>query len=174
MNRLRILVLLLALPIAFYGQARKKQKAPKAHDHGVASINIVVDGKNVAIEFEAPAEGIIGFEHAARTPAQKKQQQAGLDTLRRRIGEIVRFGPAAGCTITPRKVEVIQEQGEDHSEVKADFAATCTGTLAGAPIHFGLTRVFPKMHDLRVQLLNGTQQDGITVEHDRGSLTLAK
>lgn len=153
----------------------KKGKAlQKAHEHGSAMINIAVDGKTAVVEFEAPSEGIFGFEHQARTAAQKKLQEAGLATLRTRIGSMVVFDPAVACRFTVRKAVVEQEAGEDHSEVQAEFDVACNQPLAGSRIRFGVTAVFPRLREVKVQVLNGAQQTGLTVTSDRGTIELSK
>ena len=43
----------------------------KAHEHGVASLNVAVEGNNIYIEFSSPAANIVGFEHHPRTHDQK-------------------------------------------------------------------------------------------------------
>ena len=54
-----------------------------AHEHGVASLNIAVEGNRVYIEFSSPAANIVGFEHHPRTHEQKDAVKDAVNKLRR-------------------------------------------------------------------------------------------
>jgi len=164
----------LVLATAMAEPPNKSKAAQKAHEHGSAMLNIAVDGKTAVVEFEAPSEGIFGFEHQARTAAQKKLQETGLATLRTRIGSMVIFDPSLACRFTVRKAVVEREAGEDHSEVQAEFDVACNQPLAGSRIRFAVSAVFPRLREVKVQVLNGTQQTGLTVTNDRGTVELSK
>lgn len=43
------------------------------HEHGVAHMNLSVEGKKVEIEVKSPLANFISFEHAPETEAQKKE-----------------------------------------------------------------------------------------------------
>jgi hypothetical protein len=45
----------------------------EAHEHGVAHLNVAVEGSDLIIELFSPAANIVGFEHHPRTQAQKDQ-----------------------------------------------------------------------------------------------------
>lgn len=42
-----------------------------AHEHGVAHLNVAIEGDNLYIELISPAANIVGFEHHPRTEKQK-------------------------------------------------------------------------------------------------------
>ena len=62
-----------------------EQRHAEAHVHGVAEINIVVEGKRVVVEFHTPAEGLMGFEHEAKTEAEKKKRDAAMKIINERF-----------------------------------------------------------------------------------------
>jgi hypothetical protein len=140
--------------------------------HGAAKLNIAIEGKSITIQLESPADSIVGFEYTAKTAADKTRQEAALNTLKTRIGEMVAFDPKAACKVTPRKVAVEKDPGEDHSDVNAEFTGSCSGSLAGTTLRFGFSRVFPRIVDIDVQLLNGEQQTGAKIHNDQGSIPL--
>jgi hypothetical protein len=86
--------------------------AEGAHEHGVARVDIAIDGAQAIVAFRGPASGVYGFEHAARTPGEVEQRDAGLEALRERIPEMVRFAAALGCTFRPIGVGHLDEVGE--------------------------------------------------------------
>jgi hypothetical protein len=51
------------------------------HVHGDAELFIALEGNQVLIEFESPADNIIGFEHAPATPLQHQQLATSLALL---------------------------------------------------------------------------------------------
>jgi hypothetical protein len=151
-----------------------QQRGHKAHEHGHAKLNIAFEtttGAPVgAIELESPADSILGFEHVAKTPADKARQEKALALLKARFGEMVVL--PAGCKMTPAKVEVHVEG--QHAEVHAEFTAKCAGPIAGKTISFGFAKVFPKIEEVEVQMIAGTQQAKLEVEKDKGTLQIAK
>ena len=51
------------------------------HVHGEAQLFIAIDGNQVLLELESPADNIIGFEYAPATERQQKQLESGLVKL---------------------------------------------------------------------------------------------
>lgn len=182
---MRIVGILLAVSVLVSGQTRSR----KAHEHGSAKVNIAFESAKGApkgvIEFEAPAEGVVGFEHEAKTAADKAKVTAALNTLKTRFAEMVVLPAASACKITNKSAKVEAEHAHDtkkkaaakqeqHSEVHAEFDVVCAKPLSGGEIRFGFTKVFPKIHDVDVALLAGEQQLSLEVENDKGVLKIAK
>lgn len=184
---MRIVGILLAVSVLVSGQTRSR----KAHEHGSAKVNIAFESAKGApkgvIEFEAPAEGVVGFEHEAKTAADKAKVTAALNTLKTRFAEMVVLPAASACKITNKSAKVEAEHDHDHdkkkkaaakqeqhSEVHAEFDVACAKPLSGGEIRFGFTKVFPKIHDVDVALLAGEQQLSLEVENDKGVLKIAK
>jgi len=161
-------------------------RSRKAHEHGSAKLNIAFEttkgSPKGVMEFEAPAESVVGFEHEAKSAADKAKQTAALNTLKTRIAEMVIFPAASGCRITNKTMKVegghrekkAGAKHEEHSEVHAEFDVACAKPLAGGEIRFGFSKVFPKVHDVDVALLAGEQQLSVEVENDKGVLKIAK
>jgi len=59
-----------------------EQRHHEAHEHGVAHMNIAVEGNYLYIEFISPAANIVGFEHYPRSREQKAAVQTAIATLR--------------------------------------------------------------------------------------------
>ena len=57
------------------GPERRTQPGP--HEHGVASLNLVVDGNLVSLELDSPAANLVGFEHTPGTPSTPGTPFAG-------------------------------------------------------------------------------------------------
>jgi hypothetical protein len=99
--------LLVALPLS---AQEFTQKA--AHEHGRVSVNVAVDGEDVAVDLESPALHVVGFERAPRDEAERRAAADAVAWLRagRRIAGV----PAgAGCRLVSASAEAPQG-GEDH------------------------------------------------------------
>jgi hypothetical protein len=143
-------------------------KTQKAHVHGAAQISIAMEGLKGEVEFEAPADGVIGFESEAKTPAQKKIVQDALATLRTRGSELVIFPAASGCKLTPKEVDLHRE-GPQHAEVHAHYDLVCSKPVSGE-IKFGVTRLFPKTREVSVTFVSDQTQKSAKIVGDLGAL----
>lgn len=143
-------------------------KTQKAHVHGAAQISIAMEGLKGEVEFEAPADGVIGFESEARTAAQKKQVQDTLQLLRKKGGELVLFPAASNCKLTPKEVDVHRE-GANHAEVHAHYDLVCAKPLSGE-IRFGVTKMFPRTKEVKVTYVSDQTQKSARIVGDAGTL----
>jgi hypothetical protein len=91
-----------------------------AHEHGVARLNVVVEGTTATIEFISPAMGVYGFEYEPSTDDDRRRQAEGLETLRTRFAEMLVFDPGLGCTVEPIHVGM---EGEAHDHAASDAHA---------------------------------------------------
>jgi hypothetical protein len=160
----------------------------RAHVHGVGHINIVVEGKQATVEFLAPAEGLYGFEHQARTKAEQEKRGAALARLQEKISTMVVFEADRGCQFTTKNIAVVedvehehehgkgtkkaQKKSGEHSEVHAEFTVTCEKPLAGSQVRFGVAKIFPTIKTVHVQALSDAKQTGVKVQGDKGGLRL--
>lgn len=173
--RFLLIPLLLAVAAPLHAQA-------KAHTHGLAELDIVIEGRSGTLEFRAPAEDIIGFEREPRTPAERWQRDLALLRLQTRMRDMVRFDPSLGCTIKATKVHAGDDdhghdhdaaddgKGGGHAEIHGEFALACERSPAGKDIRFAFSTVFPTIRTVQVQLLADDRQDGRRIEGDRGTV----
>lgn len=96
-----------------------------AHEHGVARVNVAVEGSTATIEFVSPAMGIYGFEHEAVSAEDRARQEEGLEMLRTRFASMFVLDDELGCTFTPVHVGMAgddhaHEAGDDHAHDEAD------------------------------------------------------
>jgi Protein of unknown function (DUF2796) len=156
-----------AIQVARAGAAAKKRHQHSAHVHGTAKLNIAIEGSTATVEFESPAESIVGFEHQAKTAADQQQQAKALDLLNNKIGSMVIFEPTLGCRWSPTNLDVVR-QDQEHAEVHGVFTVTCDSPLAGSKLRFAFTKAFPAIRTVNVQVVATTQQIGATIKQDRG------
>jgi uncharacterized protein DUF2796 len=161
------------IQVADAGSAARKRHQHGTHVHGTAKLNIAIEERTATVEFESPADSIIGFEHKAKTAADQQKQAKALDLLRNKIGGMVIFEPALGCRWSPANLDVVQ-QDQEHSEVRGVFAVSCDGPLSGSKIRFGFTKAFPAIQTVNVQVVAPTQQVGAAIKQDRGEVEVPR
>ena len=184
---LSVLVFSLSLLIVNKGIAAEKRHA-EGHVHGVAEINIIVEGKRIVVEFHTPTEGVVGFEHEAKSDAEKMKRDAALKLINEKFPEMVIFERKPGCRSEGGKVAIVQSDADDnkdkkhghadqkksgeHREVRATFNFECQQNPVGSRVQFGVTRLFPNIHELKVQVLSDAKQSGATIKKDKGDVRL--
>ncbi|HEY3169269.1 MAG TPA: DUF2796 domain-containing protein [Candidatus Binatia bacterium] len=175
------------LLVAREGAAAEKRHA-EAHVHGVAEINIAVEGRKIVVEFRTPTEGLMGFEHEAKNDAEKRKRDAPLKLINDKFPEMVILDRKPGCRSEGGKVAIVQSDPDDrkdknhgsgdhkmsgeHREVHATFTFECRGDPVGSRVQFGVTKLFPEIHELKVQVLSDAKQSGATIKKDQGDVRL--
>ena len=101
----------------------------KAHEHGVAQMNVAFEGNELYIELISPAANIVGFEHQPRTQDQKAAVKAAIKKLE--AGEkLFAFPSGVGGSLVKSKVhtdinndsgrESDETQSHEHHEMSSD------------------------------------------------------
>ncbi len=84
-----------------------------AHVHGVASINLAIEGDELQIEFVSPADGIVGFEYEPSTAAERKAVADAIALLRD-PDKLFALPASAGCSL--HEVEVERHAEGEHDD----------------------------------------------------------
>jgi hypothetical protein len=98
-----------------------------AHVHGIAALNLALEGNEVWIELDSPAANIVGFEHAPSS----EDDHAALDRAVATLNDgdrLFDFNDEAGCRMATASVtsELLHEENEEH-EGHADAEAEALG-----------------------------------------------
>ncbi len=88
-----------------------------AHVHGVAKLNVAIEGETVEMELIAPGADIVGFEHEPESPRDKAAVTAAARSLEDGAGLFV-FPREAGCRLVEAKIESGLLE-DDHAEEEA-------------------------------------------------------
>lgn len=148
-----------------------------AHVHGVARLNMALDGGTLELELDTPAMNIVGFEHAATSDADKTALALARETLLKPHG-LFSIPEAAGCTVTKQKLESTlfgdkdtdhddgdaDEHEHEHSEIHGHYQFTCA--VPSVLNKLDLTQLFksfPATQSIQVQLVTPTRQMGAEV-----------
>jgi hypothetical protein len=76
-----------------------------AHEHGVLRFGLAVDGTEVALAGEAPAEALFGFERAPETEEERAVVAERLRELRADAGSLVSFAESNRCYVNAISVD---------------------------------------------------------------------
>jgi Protein of unknown function (DUF2796) len=159
-----------------HSHVHKPRKA-EAHQHGIGRLDIAIEGTTVSMALEAPADDIVGFEHIAKTAAEK----AKVETAEAKLANpLALFGlsKAADCTVQKAEVKFETEvkdkkDGHDgHAEVKAEYTLACANTAEVKAIEFLYFKAFKGAEALKVNLIGPTAQAAYEVTRKKPRLEL--
>lgn len=191
MRRVHLTVMLITALFTSAASAKGKHHhghSHKAHSHGDAKLDVATDGKTLAIEFEAPGDVVFGFEHKARTDAQKNTIAAEVARLNEKYGDLFILPQDAKCVLTEKAVSASQaaegtakdkanaqdkkKDQDTHADVRATYNFTCASDLKGRKLKLGLFATWPRLKNLKVQVLGSGGQKGTTLKNDKTELDL--
>lgn len=134
--------------------------AGPAHVHGEAKLEIIVESNELAIHFESPLYGLLGFERAPRTAAEKQAVQT-MKAMLEDTARIFSLPPEAGCTAQAAKISspVFADKGAaGHLDLDADYRWQCNKPAALRAIDTRLFAEFPRMKRIKVDFAGPTGQ----------------
>lgn len=181
-----ILVLIYLLSLSFPSKAEKRSH--KAHVHGEGKFTLAVEGKNLEIEMEIPADDIVGFEHKAKTAKQKKVVQMAESQLKK-VTEMVFLPTKAKCKSTAVKVksslkeheeehhhhhEEGHKEEEGHSEFHITYKFHCDEPKFLSQVTLNLFKSFPSLKELSGQAVTMDGQFAKELTPSQNSFKLYK
>ena len=155
--RLAILVPVLAAALASPVNAGKGHG--HAHVHGLARMDVALQGGELSVALEMPLESLLGFERAPRNAAERQQVETALARLRE--PGLLRPEAAAQCTL--RGVELTvpavlksasasSGQAEEHADLQAQWVFDCARPQALATLVVGVFDAFARVQRIEVQM----------------------
>ncbi|MGV8921056.1 MAG: DUF2796 domain-containing protein [Pseudomonas sp.] len=193
--------LLLALPFALLAVAvahaatATEHASLGAHEHGVARMNIALDGKSLEFEFDSPSMNIVGFEHDANTPADKAKVAEARERLLKSQA-LFNLPEAAQCSVSAQTLQsplfgdkpdadAAEDDDHDddgdaktegaephhHSEIHAHYIFVCDSPSALKKLDLEhIFTTFPGTHKIQVQLIAPSGQYGTEATPDNATL----
>lgn len=148
-----------------------------AHEHGVAKLNVVLDGNTLELELDSPAMNVVGFEHAAASDADKAKVAAARQQLEQPL-KLFGLAQAASCAVDSQELESPlfgdaahadddddgdeHEHGHQHADVHAHYQFTCATPAKLTQLDLGpLFKTFPQTQKVNVQLIGPNGQKGV-------------
>ncbi len=102
---------------AAHAEERRQQDA---HEHGHASMQVVLEGDELGINIEAPGMDIVGFERAPNGDAEKGRIQQAVNQLEN-VKAMFALPEMAMCSVTEAHAEHASlevDKDDDHSDHK--------------------------------------------------------
>jgi hypothetical protein len=179
----------LAAPVALFALFALLALAPlpaaagKAHEHGVARLDIAVEPARVVLLLELPLDALVGFEHAPRDDAERQRVNAAVAQLRDAAG-LYSIDPAAGCK--PGKIELtapVLQLGaaatpaagkEEHADLEGSFEFNCADGFKAGFVELGLFEAFARLQRIEVQAVTRKGQMKATLRRPASRVTLAR
>jgi hypothetical protein len=129
----------------------KEKKSHGAHVHGSGNLSLAFDGAVGKVEFDGPAESILGFEHTPRSAKDKATLESAIQVFENKIGSIVQFEPSLNCVLTKEKIGLENEGsgGGHHADFSASFGVKCEKNVLGSKVNIDFS-LFPRVENLSV------------------------
>ncbi|HUP95587.1 MAG TPA: DUF2796 domain-containing protein [Burkholderiales bacterium] len=151
-------------------------QAADAHVHGVATLQVALDGNRLNVDFSSPLDNLVGFEHAPRTDKQKAAVRQMAERLN---APELWFVPnaEAECKRTSVNLESAvldrallsgaerkssmgkpdarkdtKSQAGEHSALSADIVFICDRPRALSGLELKLFDAFPKLKRIDAQV----------------------
>ena len=111
-----IITVLIVLGGHQIGSRAEEYRHHEAHEHGVAHMNVALEGNELFIEFISPAANIVGFEHHPRTPEQKDAVNDAVNKLRTGDRLFILSAGSEGQLVKSNVETDINKDSEQHSD----------------------------------------------------------
>ena len=163
------------------------------HEHGTAELNVVLDGQTLEIALKSPAMNLLGFEHAAKSAADRAKVSALQHQLQ---APQTLLGLSSGdCSLVSHTLEspllaaeqahnphdqkhqhgdaeAAHDHDAEHSDIHAHYQFDCQQPDALKQLDLSeLFKAFPGMEKIQVQLIGPAGQKG--QELGQGKTTLS-
>ena len=182
MNRTLPALLFVLLPL--FAQAHDHSHVEEhgslgKHEHGVASLNVALDGQTLEIQLESPAINLVGFEHAASSEADKAKVATTHQQLEKPLA-LFALPDEAQCAVQEIQLHSPlfgntgheHHAGHSHSDIDADYRFTCANAETLQALELGnFFSTFPGTHTLQVQLIGPSGQQGAELNSDNSRLS---
>ena len=140
-----------------------------SHEHGVSKLKIALEGKNLDMELESPANDIVGFEHLPENKNQRDAIKRALSQLKNTKGIFVTSSNAK-CKI--KNVSGEFEVEKDHAGFHVKWKIRCDNPEKLNTLATNFFKIFPKAEEIEVEIVSASGQKSIEWENSANSIKL--
>jgi len=156
-----------------------------AHVHGIAGLDIAVDGTDALLQLRAPAASIYGFEHDPRNDDERAVREQALDRLRNPTAAWLKL--PEDCTAKTVEVGLHYEgdghshgepghshghEEEGHRDLHGEWKLTCKKKLSGRTLELNFGESFDHLETLHVQVLSEEREESKALQRGVGQVEL--
>lgn len=180
-----------------HGHEEKAQgQAQYAHVHGVVQLDIAADGTNLVLQLTAPQADITGFEHQAKTDAEKQTVTQAIDKLK--LSSLFVLNANAACKLADTDIDGLgpdshavhakphahshetdtkakdhgdAEHAHGHNDVSVTWQWHCERLQQLDAIDVQLAKQFSSIHTINVQMAMPQGQFSRTLKSGETRLT---
>lgn len=134
------------------------QTEQAAHVHGLVEVEIAFEQLNGVIQFNAPAESLLGFEHKPKTEKQKSQVQTVEQAFANQASQIFQFEKNLKCQITLDKARF--EYTGAHADFDASYKVACKGDISKTKITIDLNN-YKNIKSIRTTVVSSGVQKAV-------------
>lgn len=156
-----------------------------AHEHGVTTLEIAIQGEVLEVHLAAPGMDLVGFEHEASTDADLAAVEDAVHLLSD-PKNVLTLHDAAGCQATEsaanlagdhhaeteheHETEHVEEA--EHTEFTAQYGFTCTDPDALKEMSFPYFKTFEHAHEIDVVYITDQGAGTATATRDAARISL--
>lgn len=133
-------------------QAAEEFEQHGVHEHGHVVLNVAVERGTLVLEWSAPADQVLGFEHAPRTAAERERITAATQWITRST-DVLGLPPAAGCRVQSVVHTPPALQNSAHADYRARHVFACATPAALAWIEPWLLRKLQDVEHVELNLV---------------------
>lgn len=129
--RLLLVLPFLLSPLAIAGEHEHAHAHASLdrHEHGVAALDVALEGATLELELRTPAANLLGFEHSPRS-AEERQRLGRLQEQLGRPQALFALPASADCRLTEQQLDSPLFAATEHAHVTAAATATSGPTTA--------------------------------------------
>lgn len=145
-----------------------------AHEHGVATLDVAVDGSQLLLQFRSPAMNLLGFERAPRTAQDEAAVAKAVQMLR---DPATQFAPSSEARCQVKKTEVATpdwSESHEHFEFAAEYTFHCERPELLQQLHIRLLEALEEDVKVEVQVASAQGQRAAVLRRSSARLSLRK
>lgn len=197
MFRKSLILLSTVVSFAFIGTTlyagEKEHREHEKHEHGQGELSVVLDGKELHLEFKATAMDIVGFGHEAKSPEEKKKVEEAIATLQQG-DKVLTIAERSKCVLFKSSAsngheeeEHHEEEGHheeeehhedehheesEHSDFHASYQYTCGSPEKLEKVTVNLFELFPTLEEVDAKLIIAGKQRSMELSHKDSEITM--
>lgn len=157
------------------------------HEHGVARLDVALDGSTVTLALNSPLDNFLGFERAPRNDRERAAAQALLAQLQQGAA-LFKLDAAAQCGQRSAEVHApvlgvgsaaaadkgAKAKSSDHADVEVTYSFQCTQPQALNTLTVALFESWQRLRRVEVQVVGPKGQNAVTLRRPASAVKLAR
>lgn len=124
------------------------------HEHGVAHLNVAIDGQRLTLSFKIPMESLLGYERAPKSPQEQAQAKALLEQLQqgRHLMQLDAQAQCQGPAPTVKAPVLEGKATSGHGDIEIEWQLQCAQPTLLRKAEVSLFEVAPRLRRVQAQV----------------------